>query len=112
MRLLLCAVIVVALAAPASAETYEAVPTADTYIWINYGDRNYGRHQTLAFGSGAPRYNDDRFQSLIKWPLPKSLRGAKVASARIVLAVRFCGPGDGTADMYLLKSDWTENATW
>lgn len=112
MRMALAAVILGMIVLAAPVKKYEAVPVADTYIWLNYADRNHGRHETLAFGSAAPKYNDDRFQSVVKWDLPSALDGADVLSAHIVLSVRYCGPGDGTVDLYLMTGPWTEAATW
>ena len=94
------------------AATFEGVPVADTYVWANFPDRNYGSSPHIAFGSASNRYNDDRFQGLIRWEIPEEIRGATVVSARIVFSVRYSRPGGGTIDVYAMNHAWTESATW
>jgi len=112
MRTLVAVLPVVIAATVACAETFETVPVADTYIWANYADRNYGASRHLAVGSASNRYNDDRFQTLIRWELPGDLRGSRVTSATVTLSIRGCRPGAGTIDVYLVTGAWSEKATW
>jgi len=112
MRLIALILTLSSAAAVARAETFDAVPVADTYIWANFADRTYGRSPHVAVGSASSVYNDDRFQGLLRWELPAGIKGAAIRSARLRLAVRYCAPGAGTIDVYMLAIAWTEDATW
>lgn len=99
-------------AVSAVAETFDAAPVADTYLWLDFRDMNYGSSPHIAVGSGSSRYRDDRFQGLMRWNLPEKLTAATIRAAKIVLAVRGNRPGAGTIDVYLLTRAWSEKATW
>ena len=112
MRTLIGVLLAMTAAVAVCAEIFDAVPVADTYIWANYADRNYGTSPHLAVGSASNRYNDDRFQTLIRWELPKELSGGRIRSAKVTLSIRGSGPGAGTVDVYMVTSAWSEKATW
>lgn len=111
MRTLIASVLAV-IASAAGAETFDATPVADTYLWLNYADRSYGASPHLAVGSASNKYNDDRFQTLIRWELPKDLSRARVQSAMVTLSIRGSRPGASTVDVYLVTAAWSQKATW
>jgi len=112
MRTVVAALTAAIAATAACGETFETVPVADTYIWPNYADRSYGTSPHLAVGSASNRYNDDRFQTLIRWELPEDSQGVRVTSATVTLSIRGSGPGAGTIDVYMVTDAWSEKATW
>ncbi|MFH0966012.1 MAG: DUF4838 domain-containing protein [Planctomycetota bacterium] len=82
------------------------VPDKDTWLRRNYPTTAYGKDPNLAAGTR------DYFRTLLAWELPTGIRTARVASARVVLPLRYV-TGGGTFALYPFRTDWHERrATW